>query len=71
MGGLHFFRRATGDIGLSSLAGGNDFGFLIAHGIVFYLFYGYKLQTEVCFTHGVGRFSCCITETQRIHQKWI
>ena len=30
--------RATCNIGLSSLAGGNDFGFLIAHGIVFYLF---------------------------------
>lgn len=38
MGELHFFRRATGDIGLCSLAGGNDFGLLVAHGIVFYLF---------------------------------
>ena len=38
MGGLHSFRRATGDIGLSSLAGGNDFGLLVAHSIDFYLF---------------------------------
>ena len=30
--------RATRNIGLSSLAGGNDFGLLVAHGIVFYLF---------------------------------
>lgn len=32
------FCRAACDIGLSSLAGGNDYGLLIAHGIDFYLF---------------------------------
>ena len=31
----HFVCRTTCDIGLSSLAGGNDFGLLVAHGIVF------------------------------------
>lgn len=34
MGELHLLFRATGDIGLSSLAGGDDFGLFVAHSIV-------------------------------------
>lgn len=34
----YILSRATSNIGLSSLAGSNDFGFLVAHNMVFYLF---------------------------------
>lgn len=41
------FGGTTGDIGLSSLTGGNDFGLLIAHVFDFYLF-------GVCFSGRAG-----------------
>lgn len=45
--GIRFVRRATGHIGLRSLAGSNDFGFLIAHGISsFYCLLLFRFQTE-------------------------
>lgn len=46
---LHGFRRATCNIGLSSLTGGNDFGLFVAHGIDFYLFGFMELRPKASF----------------------
>lgn len=54
-GALHSLRRAAGDIGLSSLTGGNDFGFLIAHSYVSYWF-GLLLRPRPSFRIIARRF---------------
>lgn len=58
---LHFFRRAAGNIRLSSRAGSNDFGFLVTHNTVFS--WVLDFQTGACFTDAVRGWS----ELLRLH----